>query len=185
MRFRCFAFLLICLFSHTAWSQEEDNIPEFNTKNIQQKFSEKKGPFKRENIIIGGSLDLGVSNTIGYFMVAPSLGCRVVEAVEVGIGTGYTLLTDFNTQSQHNFSGGPYLKLYPDRSFFIQAEGQLTYVSTNKLTYSNALVGIGYNSFIGERAYISTGIKLNLIANEIYRNTRFPMPFFSFFWRLK
>lgn len=185
MRFRCYALFVICLLSNTVWSQTEDTIPEFNKKNIQKKFAEKKGPFKKENVIIGGTLDLGISNTIGYFMIAPSLGYRVVEGVELGIGTGYTLLTDFNTQSQHNFSGGPYLKLYPDKSFFIQVEGQLTYVSTNKLTYSNALAGIGYNSYMSERAYISTGIKLNLIANEIYRNTRFPMPFFSFYWRLK
>ena len=179
--------LFVCnlLLNSVVIGQSEDTIPEFNKKTIYKKNRESTSSFKRENIVIGGTFDLGISNTIGYFLLAPSAGYRVFESVELGLKTGYSLITDFRGTSQHNIFGGPYIKLYPDPSFFIQVDGELTYVSSNKLVYSNALVGIGYNNYLGARTYISTGIKINIIANAIYYNTRFPMPFFGIYWRLK
>lgn len=151
----------------------------------------------RRNMRIGGGINLGsyfdgsVQKQLTYLGVSPQLTFILSEHFEGGLTTSYSYLGSFGDINLHSISAGPILRAYPFESFFLQVEG-VGFYSTQSIkgyppinrTNFNAYVGGGYVSRLSETSYILTGIKVNLMKNELTNNEIFPVPFTSFHFGL-
>jgi hypothetical protein len=176
-------------------AQYEDTIPEFNkrteyAKKSSKKYEEESGFFKKKNVVIGTGFNLSFTNTFSSLGLSPSIGYRLLEPVEIGLGGGYNYLGNFSSINQHNFFIGPYLKVYPLKEFFISIDAivsHLIYIQggqSSSLGYGNVLIGGGYNTIISDRAYVSMGIKINIIRNNLFQGENLPTPFIAYYLRL-
>ena len=150
----------------------------------------------RRNMRIGGGINLGsyfdgsVQKQLTYLGISPQITFILSEHFEGGLTTSYSYLGSFGDVSLHSISAGPILRAYPLESLFLQIEGVGFYntqnIKLNGVSYPsktttnfNAYIGAGYVSRLSETSYILTGIKVNLMKNELTNNEIFPVPFTS------
>jgi len=125
----------------------------------------EKVPFK-QNLFTGGSISLAFySNT---FLVggSPVLGYSITNWADLGIviNYNYTVYRDYqffdDRLKQNNFGGGPFVKLYPLRFIFVQAQYEYNFLKvkyipppnsgllgeTDELEAPSFLIGGGYTT---------------------------------------
>lgn len=149
--------------------------------------------FKR-NLRIGGAFNLGsysyrsafFDGQLFFIMVSPQLTYVMSEYFEGGLSTSYSYTGSFGTINSHSISAGPVLRAYPIPEVFLQVEGLGFYNTTsfsgfdsyNKFNF-NAFVGGGIVSRFSQTSYLITGIKVNLMKNELTFNQIIPTAFTS------
>lgn len=124
---------------------------------------EKKG-FKKEKLFTGGSISLGFSNNSFSLGGSPVFGYNLTNWLDAGIvaNYNYTSFRDypaFNDKlRQKNYGGGGFIKLYPVRFLFAQAQYEynflrLKYIPSNsgpvtneKASANSFLIGGGYST---------------------------------------
>ena len=118
----------------------------------------EKVPFK-QNLFTGGTISLAFySNT---FLVggSPVLGYSITNWADLGIviNYNYTVYRDYrifdDRLKQQNFGGGPFVKLYPLRFIFAQAQYEynflrLKYIPPPNSGYSEEKDGLEAKSFL-------------------------------------
>ena len=124
---------------------------------------EKKG-FKKENLFTGGTISLGFSNNTFLIGGSPVFGYSLTNWLDAGIvaNYNYTSYRDYNyvfnaKLRQKNYGGGAFVKLYPVRFLFAQAQVEhnwlkLKYIPPNNnspiekasATGNSFLIGGGY-----------------------------------------
>ena len=146
------AFLLSIL-SSTLFAQDEEK-PE-----------EKKG-FKKENLFTGGSVSFGFGSAYGSSSfsagVSPVFGYNVTNWLDAGIAVNYNYqsirgyIVDGDRLRQNQYGGGAFVKIYPVRFLFAQAQLEHNFVdykyspgngagkSTQNFQTNSVLVGAGY-----------------------------------------
>ncbi len=121
------------------------------------------GGFKKENIFIGGNLNLGFATGVFNIGATPEIGYSVAEFMDAGLvfNINYgSISPDYNygiKQSSTNYGVGAFTRLYPVRFLFAQAQYEhnwINYKLTDQLygnptqkinTNSNSLLlGVGY-----------------------------------------
>src|SRR5215203_2580874 len=109
----------------------------------QEEEEKEKVPFK-QNLFTGGSISLAFySNT---FLVggSPVLGYSITNWADVGIviNYNYTVYRDFQAfddrLKQNNFGGGPFVKLYPLRFIFAQAQYEYNFLKVKYIPPPNS-----------------------------------------------
>lgn len=149
-----------------------------------------------ENLRLGGGFDLssyyeaGINKTMLYVSVNPQATVMLSDVFEGGIQLGYTYFGTFSDINQHFFKAGPILRAHFLETFFLQVEGTAFYTMTDykfagiesskDFINFNAFVGGGYVSKISDRAYVLSGIKVNLMKNALTYNQILPVPFVTF-----
>jgi hypothetical protein len=144
------AITLLSFLTVAAWAQEEEDKAE-----------EKKGGFKKDHLFTGGSLTASFSGNTLAVGAAPVLGYSINRFLDVGVqfsflyysnrhveyvdGNGYYYYSD-DKYRQTNFGPGAFVKFYPLRFLFIQAQGELNFIN-QKYIYAD-----GYPS---ERSSVS------------------------------
>ena len=145
--------------------------------------------FKKENIFIGGGLNLGfISNTFSIGL-NPEVGYSVAQWLDAGLGFNINYASqraDFYYNGnirQRNFSygGGPFVRLYPVRFLFVQGQLEENWSKLNfkdyntdltgKYSYNSTsfLAGIGYTQrIIGQSSFYT------LIAMDLMRDINSP-----------
>jgi len=118
------------------------SVISLNTRAQYQEEKEKI-PFK-QNLFTGGSISLAFySNT---FLVggSPVLGYSITNWADVGIviNYNYTVYRDFQAfddrLKQNNFGGGPFVKLYPLRFIFAQAQYEYNFLKVKYIPPPNS-----------------------------------------------
>ena len=126
--------------------------------NAQGEEEKEKVPFK-QNLFTGGTISLAFySNT---FLVggSPVLGYSITNWADLGIviNYNYTVYRDYrifdDRLKQQNFGGGPFVKLYPIRFLFVQAQYEynflrLKYIPPPNSGYSEEKDGLEAKSFL-------------------------------------
>jgi hypothetical protein len=149
----------------------------------------------RKNLRLGGEFGLmsrsfGPNNIGLSASIKPQITYVLSENFEGGLLTGYSYYGTFGDYSFHFFEVGPIMRIYPFEPFFLQVEGNATYgtISTPSRSgdkfFFNAYIGGGYKSNLSENSYIVTGIKFNLMKNELTNNQIEPYGFLSFHFGL-
>lgn len=129
----------------------------------KEKEEEKKG-FKKENLFTGGSVSLAFYNNTFLVGASPVIGYSLANWVDAGlvVNYNYTSYRDvdvFNDRlRQKVYGGGAFLKLYPVRFLFAQAQAEHNFihlkyippnngsVSTSKDDANSLLIGGGYTT---------------------------------------
>ena len=172
-------------------SDKKKTEPELDEDN--SKAFKGMSDFKR-NIRIGGAFNLGsfyyetagFQGNLFFIMVSPQLTYVMSEHFEGGLTTSYSYTGTFGDINAHSVSAGPILRAYPIPEIFLQVEGVGFYNSTSQKgfdTYSkvnfNAFLGGGIVSRFSETSYLITGVKVNIMKNELTFNQIIPTAFTS------
>ena len=126
---------------------------------------EKPTPTFKENLFTGGSVSLAFYNNTFLVGGSPVFGYSLTEWADAGLVVNYTYTSyrDFNGQlnsklRQNVYGGGAFVRLYPVRFLFAQAQyehnfirqkylaGGFDYVEKAKADAGSFLVGGGYTS---------------------------------------
>lgn len=126
---------------------------------------EKKGGFNKENMFIGGNVNLGFSNSSTVLGISPYVGYSLNKYVDVAFSTNvsYTSVRDYNEYGdkirQTIYGPGAFVRVFPFRFVFAQAQYEFNLINyryipaKNSVTYtasreninaSSLLVGAGY-----------------------------------------
>jgi hypothetical protein len=170
-------------------SDKKKPEPELNEDN--SKAFKGMSDFKR-NLRIGGAFDFmtyyerRIEKTLLYFQISPQLTYVISDYFEGGIAISYGYAGTFGEINAHSISAGPILRAYPIPEIFLQVEGVGFYNSTSQKgfdTYSkvnfNAFLGGGIVSRFSETSYLVTGVKINIMKNELTFNQIIPTAFTS------
>ena len=120
----------------------------------------EKVPFK-QNLFTGGSISLAFySNT---FLVggSPVLGYSITNWADLGIviNYNYTVYRDYqffdDRLKQNNFGGGPFVKLYPLRFIFAQAQYEYNFLKLKYIPPNNS--GIQQKDNIEAKSFLIGG----------------------------
>ncbi len=143
--------LVLCLTTTSLFAQKE-------------KKEEKQKGFNKENLFTGGSVSLAFYNNTFLVGGSPVIGYSLTNWVDAGIVVNYNYSSyrDYNfvfndKLRQKVYGGGAFLKLYPVRFLFAQAQFEHNFISqkfipnigitqTYKIDASSMLVGGGYTS---------------------------------------
>lgn len=154
------------------------------------------GGFKRENVFIGGSLNVGLYT--GYFAIGgtPEVGYSFNEWLDGGLAfninyTSQKSLDIYNDPiakySAFNYGAGAFFRVYPIENFFLQGQLEnnfITYKTTdlqyditgkNTVNATSFLAGIGYGQRqIGQGSFY-TVLLIDLLrdVNSPYRLTNY------------
>lgn len=131
--------------------------------NAQDKEEKAKVPFK-ENLFTGGSISLAFYNNTFLVGASPVLGYSITNWADLGIviNYNYTSYRDylvFNDRlRQKNYGAGTFVKLYPIRFIFAQAQYEYNFLrlkyippnggleTTTKAEAGSFLIGGGYTT---------------------------------------
>lgn len=149
----------------------------------------------RKNLRLGGEVGLSSvafpDRSVGlYFSLKPQITYVLSENFEGGILTGYSYYGTFGNYAYQFFETGPIMRIYPFEPLFLQVEGNATYGTyssygiTGDKFFFNAYIGGGYKSELSENSYIVTGIKFNVMKNDLTNNQIIPYGFLSFHFGL-
>lgn len=191
-------FLFNLLFVSSIFAQDDNKeepkvkIEDWNAETVGNNESKVASVSEfRKNLRLGGefglsSVYLGNNRTGLYFSLKPQATYVLSDNFEGGILTGYSYYGTFGDYSYQFFEMGPIMRIYPFEPMFIQVEGNATYGTysvpgyTGDKFFFNAYIGGGYKSELSENSYIVTGIKFNLMKNELTNNQIIPYGFLSF-----
>ncbi|MEO7306157.1 MAG: hypothetical protein ABIR78_02890 [Ferruginibacter sp.] len=135
-----------------------------NAQDEERSREEKKGGFKKENLFVGGDLTLGFGNSYTALGASPYFGYSINKYVDVAASFNYiyTSQRDFliygDKVRQTQFGPGAFVRLYPFRFVFAQAQYEHNFIkvkylpaqnsgyipSTDRVDANSLLVGAGY-----------------------------------------
>lgn len=131
---------------------------------VAQNNEEKKKGFNKENLFTGGSISLAFYNNTFLVGATPVLGYSLTNWTDAGlvINYNYTSYRDYNfvfndKLRQSVYGGGGFIKLYPVRFLFAQAQYEYNFIrqkfipnvgstQTLKAEAGSFLVGGGYTT---------------------------------------
>ena len=139
------------------------SIISLNTK-AQYEEEKEKIPFK-QNLFTGGTISLAFYSNTFLIGGSPVLGYSITNWADLGIvvNYNYTVYRDYyvfdDRLKQNNYGGGGFVKLYPVKFLFAQAQWEYNFLKlkyippnnsgleqTDKLEASSFLVGGGYTT---------------------------------------
>jgi len=150
MKTKLITVLLLLLLSSTGLFAQDDK--------------EKKGGFKKENLFTGGSVSLAFYNNTFLIGGSPVFGYSLTNWTDMGVvvNYNYTSYRDYNfvfndKLRQSVYGGGGFLKIYPIRFLFAQAQFEHNFIrqkfipnvgatQTDKREANSFLVGGGYTT---------------------------------------
>lgn len=144
----------------------------FAQEEKEEKEKVRSHSFKKENIFTGGSLILSFSNYTTVLGGSPVIGYSITNWLDAGFQFNYTYLfgrvsyydpyngyyyVSDDRQRQTTFGPGAFLKIYPVKFLFVQAQGEFNSTSIkyypansngavikSKVTAPSFLAGAGY-----------------------------------------
>jgi hypothetical protein len=144
--------ILVLLFSTSLWAQGEKE-----NKNKEKDPDEEKTSFK-EKLFTGGSISLAFYNNTFLIGGSPVFGVSLTNWIDGGVvvNYNYTAYRDVNMLDdklhQNEFGGGAFLKLYPVRFLFAQAQIEHNWINQKYIPPQGGgpieKVKFGANSFL-------------------------------------
>ena len=148
----------------------------------------KKGGFKKENLFVGGDLTLGFSNSYTALGISPYFGYSVNKYLDVAVSANinYTSQRDYvvygDKVRQTVYGPGAFVRVYPVRFLFAQAQYEHNFISVKYLPAENSgylkttdrvdansfLVGAGWAGGRSEdnKSFYYISVSWDLLRNE-------------------
>src|SRR5688572_22334378 len=110
----------------------------------QDESEEEKRGFRKEWLFTGGSVSLGFYNNTFLIGASPVFGYSITNWADLGIviNYNYTVYRDYyvfdDRLKQNNFGGGPFVKLYPLRFLFAQAQYEYNFLKLKYIPPNNS-----------------------------------------------
>lgn len=157
------------------------------------------GKFKRENIFLGSSLNLGLAGHSFNIGVNPEVGYSIAKWLDAGVSFNVNYFSqsasEFSYYRYRNFNvgGGPFLRVWPLSFLHLQVQPEYNWTSsnvkntqtntegTNRYSTASLLVGVGYGTrLIGQHySYFTLMIDVLQNYNSPYRDQyNDPVPVF-------
>lgn len=156
--------------------------------SLQAQDEEDRGGFRKENIFIGTSLNLGVSSGVFQIGANPEIGYSLARWLDGGVSTNinYTSFryTDGTSDRYFVYGAGPFLRLWPVRFLFVTAQPEFNRINITR-KYSNGLpsdkykfnatsflLGAGYGNRVVGQTYSYIAIMFDAMhdINSPYRD---------------
>lgn len=131
-------------------------------------------PDMKGKFITGGNFGFGMSGQMLRASIAPQLGYRITNAIEIGIRGTYTLEYEWNrvygNYSYHFIGGAPYVSLAIYRGLFIHGEYEYLYYASRNHNQSiqvdrwchSPFIGGGYRTYQSANQYAYILLLYNL-----------------------
>lgn len=142
---------------------------------------ENNNGFKKENVFVGTSLNLGFSGGVFQIGANPEVGYSITNWLDAGFVTNINYSTFRNvgfTDRVLNYGGGVFTRIWPARFFYLTAQPEMNWIKvTRKFSSNNSpnvsqkvnaeslLVGIGYGTRIVGQAYSYVSIMFDTMKN--------------------
>ena len=117
------------------------SVISIHTK-AQKEEGKEKVPFKK-NLFTGGTISLAFYSNTFLIGGSPVLGYSITNWADLGIviNYNYTVYRDYyvfdDRLKQNNFGGGPFVKLYPLRFIFAQAQYEYNFLKVKYIPPTN------------------------------------------------
>lgn len=165
----------------------------------QNEEDEQKGKFKKENIFLGTSLNLGLANRSFNVGLNPEIGYSITKWLDGGVSLNFNYFSqnasDYSNIRFRNFNygGGPFLRVWPLSFLHFQLQPEYNWISSSQKNVLNGqtgsynynagslLVGVGYGTrLIGSQySYVTLMIDVLQNINSPYRDQfNDPLPVF-------
>lgn len=165
----------------------------------QNELDEEKGKFKKENIFLGTSLNLGLANRSFNIGLNPEIGYSITKWLDGGMSFNVNYFSQSASEyssirfRNFNFGGGPFLRVWPLNFLHFQVQPEYNWISSNQKNMQNGqsgtykyqagslLVGVGYGThIIGQHySYVTLMIDVLQNINSPYRDQyNDPVPIF-------
>ncbi|MDB5209532.1 MAG: hypothetical protein JWQ30_359 [Sediminibacterium sp.] len=161
-----------------------------NTYAQQNDGDEEKGRFKKENIFMGTSLNLGLANHSFNVGLNPEIGYSITKWLDGGMSFNINYFSQNASEYSNirfrnfNFGGGPFLRVWPLNFLHFQVQPEYNWISSNQKNVQNGqsgtykyqtgslLVGVGYGThMIGSHySYFTLMIDVLQNINSPYRD---------------
>ena len=159
----------------------------------------ERGGFKKENIFMGTSLNLGLANHSFNAGLNPEIGYSITKWLDGGLAFNINYFSqnasDYSNIRFRNFNygGGPFLRIWPLSFLHLQIQPEYNWISSNQKNVLNGqsgtynyqagslLVGVGYGTrLIGSHySYVTLMIDVLQNKNSPYRDQyNDPVPVF-------
>jgi len=141
--------------------------------------------FKKQNIFIGGAINLGFASNSFQIGAVPEIGYSIAQWLDAGLGFNINYYAEradpyYNGNIQYhnlNYGGGPFIRLYPIRFIFLQGQFEANWIKVHSKdfnsgnTYENTynstsfIAGIGYIQRVVGQGSFYTMIGMDLLNN--------------------
>lgn len=116
-------------------AQDEKSVPD-----------EKKGGFKKENMFVGGNINLGFSNSSTVLGISPYVGYSLNKYLDVAFSANvsYTSVRDYNEYGdkirQTIYGPGAFVRIFPFRFVFAQAQYEFNLINYRYIPAKNSVI---------------------------------------------
>jgi hypothetical protein len=149
----------------------------------QEESESGNGKFKRENIFLGTSLNLGLANHSFNVGLNPEVGYSVTKWLDAGMAFNINYFSqgasDYSPYRYRNFNygGGPFLRVWPLSFLHLQIQPEYNWTSsnvknmqtnlegTNHYNTTSLLVGVGYGTRILGQHYSYVTLMIDVLQN--------------------
>lgn len=158
----------------------------------------EKGKFKRENIFLGTSLNLGFASRSFNLGLNPEIGYSVNNWLDCGVALNVNYFSqsasDYDPTRYRNFNygGGTFLRIWPVSFLHFQIQPEYNWINSSQKSGSlpsntyhfnagSLLLGVGYGTRIIGRQYQYITLMIDVLqnANSPYRDSyNDPLPVF-------
>ncbi len=127
-------FFALMISFYAVQAQDEENGRE-----------EKKGGFKKENMFVGGNINLGFSNSSTVLGISPYIGYSLNKYLDVAFSTNvsYTSIRDYNEYGdkirQTIYGPGAFVRVFPFRFLFAQAQYEFNLINYRYIPANNSI----------------------------------------------
>jgi hypothetical protein len=114
-----------------------------NAQDEEKSSDEKKGGFKKENMFVGGNLDLSFSNSSTGLGISPYVGYSLNKYIDVAVSANvnYISLRDYQQYGdkvrQTIYGPGAFVRVFPFRFVFAQAQYEFNFIKQRYIPASN------------------------------------------------
>ncbi len=149
----------------------------------QNEGDEQRGKFKKENIFLGTSLNLGLANRSFNIGLNPEIGYSITRWLDGGMSMNINYFSQNASEyssirfRNFNFGGGPFLRIWPLNFLHFQIQPEYNWVNssqknvltgqTGSYNYSagSLLVGVGYGTHVVGSHYSYVTLMLDVLQN--------------------
>lgn len=111
---------------------------------------EKKGGFKKENMFVGGNVNLGFSNSSTVLGISPYVGYSINKYLDVAVSTNVSYISqrdyfEYGDKIRQTIYGpGAFVRIFPFKFVFAQAQYEFNFIKYNYIPAKNS---INYSAF--------------------------------------
>jgi hypothetical protein len=128
-------FFALMISFYAVQAQDEENGP-----------GEKKGGFKKENMFVGGNINLGFSNSSTVLGLSPYVGYSLNKYLDLAVSANfsYTSIRDYDVYGdkvrQTIYGPGAFVRVFPFRFIFAQAQYEFNLVNLRYIPANNSSI---------------------------------------------